>query len=333
MSENGCTSVELWSSASFHEEAAAWVADVAESRGVVLTGPWSQPHCRPWSSVLRFESTSGPVWFKVNGPGTRHEPDLVVTLGKLAPDLVPQAIGVDAHRGWSLARDAGPVLRAIAAPDRLWSIWERLVRRYAEWQIRLADDVRTLTRTGVVELSPQTLPQTARRILRDLAVLPPENGGLTVQEVQEVEERLPTYDAWCADLAGSGIPSSIQHDDLHSANVCWTGSAETVRIIDWGDASVGHPFGTMLCTLNSIAHHAGCEVDDPRVARVRDAYLEPFASYAPHKDLLRYVDLARRTGCIARARAYQAALEGEPASTHAEYDFPVREWFLDLLSD
>lgn len=333
MSESGCTSVDLWSSVSFHEEVITWVADVADSRGIVLTDAWTQPHCRPWSSVLRFESTSGPVWFKVNGPGTRHEPRLVSTLGRLAPDLVPQVIAVDARRGWSLARDAGPVLRGIAAPDELWPSWENLLRRYAEWQVRLADDVRTLMETGVVELSPETLPQTARRILRDLAALPPDDGGLAEPEVQEVEERLSTYDAWCAELAGSGIPSSIQHDDLHSANVCWAGSAETARIIDWGDASIGHPFGTMLCTLNSIAHHAGCGIDDPRVVRVRDSYLEPFASYAPRADLVRYVDLARRTGCVARARAYLAALEGEPVSTHAEYDFPVRGWLIELLDD
>jgi hypothetical protein len=37
--------------------------------------------------------------------------------------------------------------------------------------------------------------------------------------------------------ATSCVPDSVQHDDLHSAKVCWTGSAATARIIDWGDAS------------------------------------------------------------------------------------------------
>lgn len=333
MDVSGSRSVDLWTGTPFHEKATAWVGDVAGSCGIVLTGSWSQPHCRPWSSVLRFESTSAPLWFKVNGPGTRHEPRLVVALGRLAPDLVPQVIAVDARRGWSLARDAGPVLRGIAPPDELWSSWEHLLGSYATSQIRLADHVRTLIGAGVAELNPMTLPEAARRILRELAVLPPEHGGLNEDEANQVEARLPTYDAWCAELAGSGIPSSIQHDDLHSANVCWTGSAETARVIDWGDASVGHPFGTMLCTLNSIAHHAGCEISDARVLRVRDAYLEPFTSYAPHAHLVRYVELARRTGCVARATAYLAALESEPVSTHADHDFPVRGWFLELLAD
>ena len=68
----------------------------------------------------------------------------------------------------------------------------------------------------------------------------------------------------------------------------------SVRIIDWGDASVGHPFGTMLATLNSIAFHAGVlradrRMDDPRVLRIRDAYLEPFTSLGSRKELLRWV--------------------------------------------
>lgn len=64
------------------------------------------------------------------------------------------------------------------------------------------------------------------------------------------------------------------------------GPATKSRIIDWGDASIGHPFGTMLSTLPSVAHDSGCEVDDPRVQRVRDAYLEPFTTYGDRKSVV-----------------------------------------------
>jgi hypothetical protein len=94
----------------------------------------------------------------------------------------------------------------------------------------------------------------------------------------------------------------------------------------------------MLATLNSIAFHAGTYVDGrpaptPELLRVRDAYLEPFTRYAARADLVRCVDLARRTGCVGKALAYRAALAGEPLSTHAEREFPVRDWFLGLLED
>jgi hypothetical protein len=89
----------------------------------------------------------------------------------------------------------------------------------------------------------------------------------------------------------------------------------------------------MLATLNSIAWHAGTTVEDPRVVRVRDAYLEPFASYAGHDRLVRLVHLARRTGCLGRALSYVHALEGEPREAQEELEWPVRAWLLDLLDD
>lgn len=331
MDTAGPSNVDRWASEPFRDQARSWVASVAGRRGIRLTGVEEQPHNRPWSSALRFGSTAGDLWFKVNGPGTAHEPRLVDVLARLVTDLVPELLAVNAQRGWSLTRDAGPVLRLTAPPTELWSQWEGILQRYAEAQLLLSDHVPELLDTGMAEVSAVSLPGQAASLLKELADLDPETGGLTDQEADSVARRLPDYDAWCAELAGSGITASVQHDDLHSANICWTGSVATARIIDWGDASVGFPLGTMLCTLNSISHHAELDLDDPRVLRVRDAYLEPFTAYADHAELVRYVELARRTGCVARALSYQAALVGEPVATHAEYDFPVRGWFLELL--
>jgi hypothetical protein len=323
--------VEHWSSAAFREEAAAWVRRVCARHGIELTGESEQPHCRPWSSAIRFESTTGPVWFKVNGPGTQHEPMLVDVLGRLVPELVAEILATDATRGWSLARDAGPVMRSTAEPDQLWDSWAAILQRYAQAQIQLTRHVPELLATGTPEVSPATLPGLAADLVKELSEVSPADGGLTDQEAVDLTAKLPELGSWCEDLAGSGIPSTIQHDDLHSSNICWGGSAVSARIIDWGDASIGHPLGTMLCTLNSIRHHAGLEADDARVLRVRDAYLEPFTSYADRADLVRYVALARSVGCVGRALSYRGALMGEPLSTHEELDFPVRGWLLEML--
>jgi aminoglycoside phosphotransferase (APT) family kinase protein len=115
---------------------------------------------------------------------------------------------------------------------------------------------------------------------------------LAREEAFALEGLLPVYNDRCAELAASPVPDSLQHDDLHSNNACWPGEADdlsSVRIIDWGDASVGHPFETMLATLNSIAFHAGAlrvdrRMDDPRLLRIWDAYMEPFAAWAALRD-------------------------------------------------
>ena len=93
----------------------------------------------------------------------------------------------------------------------------------------------------------------------------------------------------------------------------------------------------MLATLNSIAFHAGLLNDDhggitdPRVLRVRDAYLEPFTGLGSRQELLRWVALARNIGCLTRALSWERAVQDARPSVAAEYDFPERAWLLELL--
>jgi hypothetical protein len=331
--------VALWTSNAFLEEVWAWVAAQLAGGGSRLTGGWEQPHTRAWSSTIRFETTEGRVWFKVNGSGTAHEAGLLALLGELRPGLAPEVIAYDQVRAWSLTRDGGPLLRSIVAPGALWTYWERLLPKYAEAQLALAQHRVRLLSSRTPHLGPAQLPVEYRRLLAELAVLPTDEGGLTKEQASALERRLPTYDDWCAELVASSLPDSLQHDDLHSNNVCWPGKVDdlsSVRILDWGDASVGHPFGTMLASLNSIAFHAGAQpgnrpMDDPRILRLRDAYLEPFSSLGSRAELLRWVALARSTGCVTRAISWERALQDAPATVVIEEEFPVRGWLLELL--
>ncbi|NUR05596.1 MAG: phosphotransferase [Nocardioidaceae bacterium] len=328
--------VAHWTSEEFLDEVRAWVAGRLAEHGLQPTGEWEQPHAREWSSAIRFETTGGRVWFKVNGRATAFEPRLVRLLADLSPGLVPDQLATDVERAWSLSRDGGPQMRAVHPPDALWKPWEQLVSRYAGVQRDLAAHTPALLDSGTPHLGPTRLVAELRGLRERLRALPAGEGGISAADAAALEEVEPVFAGWCDDLAASPVAESVQHDDLHSANVCWPGEdASAARIIDWGDASVAHPFGTMLATLNSIAFHAGVyrddeTFDDPRVDRVRDAYLEPFTDLADRSDLLRWVELARRTGCVSRALSYEAALADAPAVA-VEMEHPVREWLLALL--
>jgi hypothetical protein len=109
----------LWTSSAFVVEARAWVAAQLAPRGIRLTGELELAHTRVWSSTIKFETTAGRVWFKVNGIGTAYEAELIAVLDELHPGLAPDVLGHDNARGWSLTPDAGPVLRSIAGPGGL----------------------------------------------------------------------------------------------------------------------------------------------------------------------------------------------------------------------
>ena len=117
--------VALWTSSAFVEAARTWVAAQLAPIGIGLTGEWEQPHARVWSSTIRFDTTDGRVWFKVNGIGTAYEAKLVALLDELRPGLAPAVLAYDHALAWSITQDAGPVLRSRAEPEALL----QLVRR------------------------------------------------------------------------------------------------------------------------------------------------------------------------------------------------------------
>lgn len=144
MGADDVSNVERWSSPAFLDEARDWVRSACQDRGVELDG-FVQPHCRPWSSAICFDTSQGPLWFKVNEPGTLHEGPLVASLADLVPDLVPAVLALDVDRGWSLTRHAGPVMRSIAPPDQLWARWEGVLVRYAQSTDALHDRLAAYT--------------------------------------------------------------------------------------------------------------------------------------------------------------------------------------------
>lgn len=327
----GSTSrVPWWGSEAFREEVTAWVRSVT---GRPALGLVEQPHVRSWSTAIRYAGPGDDVWFKASCAATAFEGPLLGLLAAHAPGLAPELLGVDTARGWFLTPDAGPVMRTWAPPEELWDSWEQVLPRYAAAQLALAGRSPDMLAAGVPDGRPATIPGLFDAILDELAGLPVTQGGLSVEQTRRLQALRPQLESWCATLGGSDVPESVQHDDLHSGNVCWRDDVAGARVIDWGDASVGSPIGTMLCTLNSVAWHAGCELDDPRVLRVRDAFLEPFTAFASRSDLVAMVEAARGAGCVLRARSYLEDLRGEPLATSVEHDFPARGWLLELLGE
>jgi hypothetical protein len=127
------------------------------------------------------------------------------------------------------------------------------------------------------------------------------------------------YVAWCEALAAAPGGATIDHNDLHDKNIL-PGPDGTARFYDWGDSVVAHPFASLLVALGVIVHGLGCAVDDPRIERVRDAYLEPFLDLAPHAELVATAELACRVAKVARALVWlraEAAGEWSDAPLHS----------------
>ncbi|WP_225852499.1 phosphotransferase [Micromonospora sp. AMSO12t] len=319
-----------WADPHWRDAALGWVGDQLGRLGRRIVGP-VEPRVRPWSLVWRVPTDAGDVWFKANNPGTRYEAALLAALTRLAPGRVLDPVAVDAERGWSLLPDGGRTLRdALGGDRRLLSRWERVLPEYADLQRVVAPGAGELLALGVPDHRPEMLPELFEALLDDEeSLLLGAADGLTAEAYGRLRAHRPAFAEDCRRLAASGLTPTVQHDDLHDGNVFVAGDGH--RFFDWGDASVAHPFGTLLVTLNSVADAFGLPEGDPALTRLRDAYLEPWSDGHDRPTLREAARLAVRVTRVSRALSWRRALRSADP-TRAEYAAAVPGWLQELFA-
>ncbi|SDI63986.1 Phosphotransferase enzyme family protein [Actinokineospora alba] len=310
--------VETWSSAAWVELATAWLDERLADAGIERTGPAEQPRVRPWSTQLTAPTTVGTVWLKAVNPPNAFEAGLYDVLHELVPHRVLAPIATDAERGWMLLPDGG---RTIAdrdlADDDLVKVLTEVIPRYGLLQRDLAPHVDRMLAAGVTDMRPTVMPQ---RFDEALAV---------VGDLPAVAAKSGEFADWCARLAVSPVPPSLDHNDLHANNILLADLADpdAVRFYDWGDAVIAHPFAAMFVPLKVLADILGKQTTG--VLRVRDAYLEVFADLGSHAELAAELDLACRVAKVARTLVWARAVAVSPG----EWADAPRETLMSLLAE
>jgi hypothetical protein len=296
-----------WTDAAWLAEAHAWIDEGVGELGARRTGPIEQPHLRPWSTAMRVPTTAAELWFKANAPLLAYEARVVEVLARVRPDLVPALVRVDRDRGWMLMREGGERLREVVARERRLDRWLDVLPLYAELQLAAAPCAEELVALGTPDLGLAGLPQVYSRLVGETEGLAPDLRDRLIGRTADV-------DAMCRELAGLGVPETIQHNDLHDGQVFVSG--DRYLVFDWGDSCVSHPFATMSVTLEGLLAWGLDDVEGSvDTTPFRDAYLEQFSDRAPREDLERAIASALRLGWICRAAVTHQlalALDGAP---------------------
>jgi hypothetical protein len=312
------------------DDALGWAVDVLQGMGREVVAPPVTLKDRPWSRVVRLETEEGTVWLKVNRGQTTYEAAVVAALGRIAPESVDEPLAVAG--AWMLTSDGGPTLRNLrgdSAPDL--AAMSEVMREYAALQRATVPHVERLLALGVPDVRPSLIPAAFDRLLdqHDWMRVGQE-GGISEESYTRLRAHGPAVVEACTQLAESPIPLALQHDDLHDNNV-FVPSAGVYRIFDWGDSSIGHPFGTLLVSLRSFAMYCETTADDPRVIALRDAYLESWTDVAPVERLLTDAALAISVAPVARALSWQRSLVDADAEQGAEWQESVWGWLEEML--
>jgi hypothetical protein len=281
-----------------------WIRD-----HVAPAGPIELAYERPWSTLMRVPLATGLAWFKACGAVQAFEPRLTAELFARWPDRVPEVLAYDEDRGWLLLADAGTRIGDLGNPPKCWLV---VLPLYAELQRGEAAHASEHLRRGVPDLGAATLPAAYDDL--KAADLP-----LTSDDRDKLTAVGPRFEQLCRELGSHHVPETIQHDDLHMNNVYVHG--EVLRVLDWGDSSISHPFVSLVATFRFLQERNGLAADDPWIARIRDAYLEPWGA-----GMVDVFAVALRVGAFVHAVAplrQRAALSGT-AREQFDKDLVVR---------
>ena len=298
----------------------AWVAGALEGLGTELSGEIEQPYVRPWSTVLRVPTRRGDLWFKACGPALAHEPATIEILARRRPNSLPRLLAVDRVRGWMLQADGGVRLRDLGEPAR----WIDVLALYADLQAEAVRDADALLAAGVPDRRLDRLPELYEGLLRS-------QDRIAGDELRRLVDLGPTVSQLCEELAGIGVPETVQHDDLHSGNVFVQEGG--YLFFDWGDACVAHPFFSLHVAMRVLAYELGVDAASNELTRFRDAYLEPWTRIASRAEVVRALRPAVVLGGLARAMGWQAFLDTQPPETRDEYADTVGDRLAEFLAE
>ena len=329
MSTAETTGIATWQDPVWRASAVRWAAEQLADRGIALDGEPEQPHVYAWSTALRLPVDGGAVWLKSVGPGSAHEPALAAALGRWVPDHVLAPLAVHPGRRLMLLPDGGQTLRATGGAESA-DAWEAMLRDYACLQLELAPRAEEMVGLGVPDARLDRLPELVRDLLADdESLLLDRPDGLASDVRDRVRADHRGYADACRRLADLGIPATLQHDDLHDANVFVTDGRH--RFFDWGDAVVAHPFLSLLVTLRVAQRALGVPNGDAVLLRLRDAYLDLWQEHGTVASLREQVDLALRIGPLQRALTWRRILRGVHPAERAEWQDSVPGWTAEYL--
>ena len=271
------------------EAAEAWLREILSDRRIVLTGPIELVHSRPWSTVFRAPTGDSALFLKICAATQLQEPRVVELVARERPDLVPGFVARHPSEPWVILHDGGIRLRQAVPGVAQLAVWRALLPRYAELQRSLLGREAELLATGLTDRRLDRIPRLLERVLDDDRWAPEGSRG-------RVRALLPAIERLCAELAGIGIGPSLDHDDLHDHNVLIQDGRPS--IIDWGDASLTHPFLALAVTERFAARAADVASDASEIRALREAYLEPWTGLAPDAALRRAAEIGSALGVV-----------------------------------
>lgn len=302
-----------------------WLTATGQRLGLGQVEAVSTVKERPWSVVRQVIFTHGSTYFKACGAGGSFEPGLLLFLEQQGIPFIPKVLATGPSQksesgqitdfsspgnDWLLLADAGvPVREGLPAAEQV-PVMAPVLARYAELQLASLQWVERLQEIGLSDRRVERLPGLLPSLLADRMLGTAQPSGAIGDLRAAVLAQLPHLKRVCTRLADSPYAAALDHGDLHWGNLL-VGEGGW-RLLDWGDASLTHPFCSVVITFETVRDSLPSQEREKWVIYLRDAYLEPWVAHYPRAALLSDFHRALWVGQLVRALNYAHMFQGAP---------------------
>jgi hypothetical protein len=291
-----------------------WVDGQATSRGLRLTGNYTQLNASPAFSLVRLETVHSAVWFKATGEPNRHELPVTACLARLLPRYVPRLLAVhSAWNGWLSEEVFGTRLDQTAEV----SLWSKVAEDLAQLQILSIGTEAKLLEAQCKDLRLPTLYAQIDPFLERMrefmaAQEKPAPAPLTKTELAHLGARLKQA---CSSLGEAGLPDSLGNLDFNPGNIFV--APNRCVFLDWAEACLTNP----LITLEYHREHFQRSGSSMAMAHLIHSYRRPWRSVAPSADWNQAIAVSPLVAVFAYAVANSAWRSPETlrGRSHAGY--------------
>lgn len=308
-----------------------WIIAHLDDAGIRIIADMDQFHVRDWSTVIRIPTNKGNLYFKAGAEGQRFEAAFLEKLVQIAPEQSMHAIAVDSEKGWLLIPDGGQTLREFESGQIDKSNWSKLLSEFGLLQIKLIESANEFVGLGLPDNRSEVLREQYPLVLEAKSILMSSvDDSLSEEEFERLLNKQKKFESLLGNLAAFGIPNSIEHGDLHDANV-FINDGKLI-FFDWGDASLSHPFISLMIPLRVLGNRLNLEPEThPDLEWARRAYFEVWTDFLPIADLQKVWELALHVGRFQRSLTWYKIAMHEKDKQHSQYDSHFSGWIRDFI--
>lgn len=309
-----------WFQDGWQDKIQNWIKESTASIGIKRNGNAEQVKSSDLSFVQLIPSDIGPLYFKAVVKSAAYETKLSKHMGEVSRGKSAEIISIEENEGLILMRDIkGKPLREVKDKP----LWQRAIEEYSMLQVQETENVDALITMGVPDRRMGVLKKEIDKHLEGMCAT-----GLDEAKTSKIMALKPELLKMCETMKDI-IPASIEHGDLHSANIRLVGN--DLVFFDWGDAAVTHPFFSTRVFWNSLYELIEDECQWLSIVKeFRHHYLEPWTKYATMEELEKMLILSEQLSCVYRALSWYLYINPNRENQEESYNRPA-QWLQVLL--